>query len=143
VHRRTVQTWRKQGLGIIDETSRPYLVIGEEIRRFLKEKNRKRKHPLKPGEFYCPRCGIPRKSIPDRISIEITEKRLGKYKQAIIRGRCEICDCRLSRFSSNRKVQELRKNGMTLAKCEKDLVGSADSCLNTDMERGGNGEGQR
>jgi hypothetical protein len=142
VHRRTVQIWRKQGLKVIDETSKPFLIIGAEVRRFLKEKNRKNKHPLKPGQFYCPRCGIPRKSLPDKISIEITEKRLGRYRQVIIKGICEVCSCRLFRFSSDRKVQELMKTGLNIAKRKKDLIGSGDSSLNTDIQKGGNHESQ-
>ena len=52
VHRRTVQVWRKQGLNVIDDKSKPFLVIGADVRSFLKEKQRRRKHPLKPGEFF-------------------------------------------------------------------------------------------
>lgn len=140
LHRRTVQTWRKQGLKVIDETSKPYLLIGAEVRRFLREKNRRRKHPLKPGEFFCPRCGIPRKSLQNRISVEITDKRLGRYRQAIIRGVCEVCRCRLFRFSSDKKVQELKKTGLTIAEHETTLIGSGDSFVNADIGRGENGK---
>lgn len=114
VHRRTVQVWRKQGLKVLDDKSKPFLVIGADVRSFLKEKQQRRKHPLKPGEFYCPRCGIPRKSLLDKISIEITDKRLGRYRQAIVRGICEVCDCRLFRFSSDRKLEELEKTGLNI-----------------------------
>ena len=140
VHKRTVHSWRKQGLKAIDETSKPYLVIGAEIRRFLKEKSQKRKHPLKPGEFFCPRCQNPRKSLQDQLSVEITNKRLGRYRQAIIRGVCEVCHCPLFLFSSDRKVQELKENGLMLTEHKATLFGSGDSSLNTDIKRGENGE---
>jgi len=119
LHRRTVENWRNQGLKTIDETFKPYLVIGAEVRRFLKERNRRRKYPLKPGEFFCPRCRIPRKSLKDRVSVEITDKKLGRYRQAIIKGKCEVCGCRLFRFSSDRKVQELVKTELILTEREK------------------------
>lgn len=140
VHRRTVQLWRKQGLNVIDDKSKPFLIIGADVRSFLKERRLKRKHPLKPGEFFCPRCKIPRKSLQDRISVEITNKRLGRYRQAIIRGECEVCQCRLFRFSSDRKVQELMKTGLNIAEHKTSLIGSGDSSVNTDMQRGENGK---
>ena len=141
IHRRTVQNWRKRGLKVIDETSKPYLVIGAEIRRFLKDNSQKRKHPLKPGEFFCPRCKNPRKSLQDRFKIEIRDKRLGKkYRQAIMQGVCEVCYCPLFLFSSDRKVQELKENGLILAEHKATLFGSGDSSLNTDIKRGENGE---
>lgn len=141
VHKRTVQSWRKRGLKAIDETSKPYLVIGAEIRGFIKENSEKRKHPLKPREFFCPRCQNPRRSLENRLRVEITEKKLGKrYKLAIIKGICEVCRCKLFRFSSDRKIQELKEKGLILAEHKTTLIGSGGSSVNTDIKRGENRE---
>lgn len=141
IHIRTAHSWRKRGLKVIDEASRPYLVIGAEIKQFLKDNRRRRRHPLQPGEFFCPKCQSPRKSLEDQISVEITDKRLGKrYRQAIIRGTCEVCKCPLFLFSSDRKVQELGEKGLILAEHKTTLFGSGDSSLNADIKRGENGE---
>ncbi len=137
---RTVQSWRKQGLEVLDTSSKPHLVLGLHLRRFLKEKNNRRKHTLKPGEFFCPRCRTPRKSLQHRISIQITDKNLGRYRLAIIRGICEVCDCRLSRFSSDRKISEFGNVGLCITEHKATLVGSGDSFVNTDLRRGENGE---
>jgi hypothetical protein len=142
IHARTVQGWRKQGLNVIDDKSKPFLIIGADVRSFLREKQRKRKRPLKPGEFFCPRCGIPRKSLQNRISVEITNKRLGRYRQAIIKGTCKVCRCRLFRFSSDRKVQELTKTGLKIAEHKTSLIGRGDSFVNTDIGGGKNRENQ-
>lgn len=141
VHARTVQGWRKNGLTVVADNSRPYLVPGAEVRRFLREAAQKRKHPLKPGEFFCPRCGRPRRSVENQILVEFTGKRLGRYRQAILKGFCEVCACSLHLFSSDRKVQELRETGLTLAERETTLIGSEDSSLNADIKRGENREG--
>jgi hypothetical protein len=141
VHTRTVQSWRKRGLKAIDETSKPYLVIGEDIRGFLEENSQKRKHPLRPGEFFCPRCQRPRNSLQDHFSVEITNRKLGKKcKQSIIRGTCDVCLCKLFRFSSDRKVQELKEKRVTLAEHKTTLIGSGGSFVNTDIKRGENRE---
>jgi len=109
IHPRTVQSWRKQGLKVVDEARKPYLVYGEELRRFLKDKRQNQKHPLKTGEFFCTKCRSARKSRPENFTVEITSKILGKRsRQAFIRGICEVCGQPLTLFSSDRKVQELK-----------------------------------
>jgi hypothetical protein len=143
IHPRTVQSWRKQGLKVIDELSKPYLVIGEEIKGFLKEKAKKRKHRLKTGEFFCPRCRLPRKSLPDKIVIEITDRKLGKtHRQAIIKGVCEVCNRPVLLFSSDRKVQEMQEKGLLFVEHKKILIGSGDSSVNADIKRDENVKSQ-
>lgn len=112
LHTRTIQGWRKTGLMVLDEETKPFLILGEEIIHFLKEKRQKRKHPLNPGEFFCITCRTPRCSQPDKLSITITDKWLGKTaRQAFIRGICEVCGRRLTLFSSDKKVQKMPEGG--------------------------------
>jgi len=137
LHPLTVQRWRKNGLKAIDEANKPLLFLGEEIRRFLKEMLQKRHYPLNPGEFFCTKCRAIRKSLPNQLSFEITEKGLGKtYKQAFVRGICLICGQPLLLFSSDRRIQELKKLGLLLVEHEKSLSGSGGSSLDTDILRG-------
>lgn len=137
IHPRTVQSWHKQSLKVIDETSKPYLVYGADLRQFLKTKWQKQKHPLKAGEFFCPKCKEPRKSLPDKLKIEFTSRSLGKrYKQALIRGICETCSQPLLLFSSDRKIKELKESGTLLQEHKTVLLGSEDSSYNADKERG-------
>src|ERR1051325_3945166 len=70
-HIRTVQRWHTEGLPVLDETT-PFLVMGNAIQSFLKERSKKGKTRLKPGEFYCPRCRAPRLSPPEKVMVEIT-----------------------------------------------------------------------
>ncbi len=108
-HPRTVQSWRKQGLNILDGTAKPVLVLGSELKRFLQEKRRKKKRPLEIDEFYCPKCDEPRKSIPDKIMVEATGRFMGdEIKQLRIKGICTVCACSLSRLSSENKIKELK-----------------------------------
>jgi len=137
IHPRTAQSWHKEGLNAIDKTARPYLFIGAEIRRFLKEMAQNRKYPLKAGEFFCVKCHKPRRSLNNELTIEITNKRLGKmYRQVFIRGICEVCNQPLRLFSSDRKVQELKKTGLIIKEHKTLLIGNGDSSLNTDIGRG-------
>lgn len=136
IHPRTVQSWRKQGLKVIDEASKPYLVYGVELRQFLKVKRQKQRHPLRSGEFFCPKCKESRKSLSDKLKVEFTGRNLGKrYKQAIIQGVCETCNQPLTLFSSDRKVKELEEGGAFLQEHKKVLCDNEDSSYNTDKER--------
>ena len=131
VHPGTVQSWLKQGLNVIDETTKPYLIYGQDVRSFLKDKARKRKHPLKTGEFFCPKCKCPRKSRPGEISAEFTDRKLGNgSNQVFIRGRCAVCDTGLILFSSDRKLKELTENGLMILEYEVLLTGNGNASLN-------------
>ena len=139
IHPRTVQHWRKEGLLVLDEASRPFLVMGAALQDFLRERQRNRKHPLKPGEFFCSTCRCARRSAPGALLTEITDKRLGKqHRQALIRGICEVCGRRLLRFSSDRQVQEFQQRGLLLSEREKQLGGSEDGSVRTDIAGGAN-----
>lgn len=137
LHLRTVQGWLKQGLAVAGKDGNSYLVAGEEVKRFLKERRQKHKHPLKVGEFYCPKCQNPRKSLSNKLAVVITDKRLGKNsKQAFIKGICEICNTRLNLFSSDTKAQEWQEKALFLQEHKKVLSGSEGSFYNTDLTRG-------
>jgi hypothetical protein len=112
IHVRTVQSWRKKGMRVIDEMTKPYLVLGYDVRVFLKERAQKRRSPLEIGEFFCPRCRGPRRSQPGKLFAEATGKTLGpRFRQVLIRGVCTVCGQTLVLFSSDRKVEEWRKGG--------------------------------
>src|SRR6266478_3938122 len=80
-HIRTVQRWIREGLKILDEETRPFLVMGQDLQDFRKARSRSRKRPLQPGEFYCPRCRKQTRSVADRVEADFTGKPLGRvYK---------------------------------------------------------------
>lgn len=135
IHPRTVQSWIKQDLPIAGKDGNSYLMSGEDIRRFLIDKRQKQKHPLEAGEFYCAKCQQPRKSLPNRLEVIITDKKLGKAsKQAFIKGICELCNTRLTLFSSDKKAQEWQEKAMLLLEHKEVLLGNGDSSYNTYKE---------
>ncbi len=137
IHTRTILSWIKQGLPIAGKDGNAYLVLGEDIKQFLINKRKMRKHPLQSGEFYCAKCQQPRKSLLDRLEVMITDKKLGKAsKQAFIKGICEVCNTRLTLFSSDKKAQEWQEKAMLLLEHKEVLLGNVNSSYNTDKERG-------
>lgn len=137
VHERTAQGWKVEGLQMLDETTKPYLVMGDEVKRFLKERSQRRKHPLRLGEFFCATCRQARQSAPHALRVEYTGKRLGKHgAQALLRGICQTCQRPLLLFSSAAKVRQLRENVLLPPELKIVLNGYADTSVNTDMELG-------
>lgn len=133
---RTAYSWRKQGLKSIDESSRPYLFWGEEIRRFLNEKGKSRKHALEPGEFFCTKCHAPRRSLNNKISIEDTNRSLGKKsKQVYLKGICDVCGQSLYLFYSDKKIEELLASGLIVKEHNTYLYGSGYSSVNIQLEK--------
>ena len=102
----------------------------------MRAKRQKQRHPLKAGEFFCPKCQQPRKSLPDKLAVIITDKRLGKTsRQAFIKGNCEVCHTRLTLFSSDKKAKEWQEKALPLAEHKAVLTGNGDNSVNTDIER--------
>ncbi len=136
IHVRTVQVWRKAGLKVIDESKRPLLIFGKELRRFIKDMITKRRHSLKIDEFFCVRCRKPRKSRPNKLTFQIINKKLGKDSlQAKMKGACEVCGLLFTRFSSDKKIKEAQENGVLFMQGQEVIFGSKDSPLNTDKTK--------
>ncbi len=139
-HIRTVQIWHSEGLKPIDETAKPFLFMGEEIKRFLSKKRSARKIRLGKDEFYCPRCKAARKSDGKNITIINTKRKIGRSDESVlIKGICPVCGCRLNRFSTKNKSKTLSfvQNGKQRKRI---LEGDLFLPLNTDIEQGDNDE---
>ncbi len=136
LHPRTTQLWLKKGLKPIESTRKPYLITGDEIIRFLKETRKNRRHPLKPGEFFCILCREARKGKPETLTTKATNRTLGKSQQVILYGNCEVCNRRMILFSSNQKISEWQKAKLIPAELETVLFDNDNHSLNTDLERG-------
>lgn len=134
VHVRTVQAWHKRGMAPIDPDDRPLLFQGVEIKRFLLNKQKKRKHKLKENEFFCPRCKVPRASLPKGVKIEDTNRRIGRNDVLVlIRGICYTCQCKLNRFSTRSKVKTSIWPQI-VEQAQKRLKGNSCTTLNTDFK---------
>lgn len=135
-HIRTVQRWRNEGLPILDDGTKPFLVMGWDIQDFLKARVVKRRKPLLSGEFYCPKCQLPRRSLIENIRLDFTQRRLGaSHRQVIIRGICEVCGVRLSLFSSEQKAAEWCNNEPSLSERRSALNGNECSSTGADIVR--------
>ena len=135
-HVRTVQRWKNEGLPILDDGIKPFLVMGRDLRDFIKSQVVKRKKPLQSGQFFCPKCQQPTRSSIENVRLEFTQRRLGAcHQQVIIHGMCEVCGVSLTLFSTEQKAAEWRKNAPTLSERPSALNGNEPSSTNADIVR--------
>lgn len=59
VHKNSVRSWIKKGLPTVDK-SRPILVLGSVLRKWLSARRKSAKRPCPPGTIYCLKCREPR-----------------------------------------------------------------------------------
>ena len=92
VHKSTVKSWLRKGLKRIDN-QRPYIILGRELKQFIKDLRTINKRPCELGEIYCMKCRTPR--VPEQKSIvfESESSRFGR-----IRGSCNVCNSSMNRY---------------------------------------------
>jgi DNA-binding XRE family transcriptional regulator len=100
---RTVEAWREAGLRPLDETTRPNLYLGRNVKEFLRVRLTARKCPLAADEFYCTRCRTGRRSLAGEIVETATGKLFENGKeQILLLGECSECGQILVRFGSRK-----------------------------------------
>lgn len=104
VSRFTILYWhRKEGLKAIDDRV-PYMFHGKELRRFIRERQEKRKHKCAPDEFFCVKCKKPRTSANNRVIVTIINR-----KQLNVQGTCAVCNSKTNRRNTTANLSQLTK----------------------------------
>lgn len=87
VSQKTCLRWIEKGLPTVPGHKKPILMLGSEIKNFLRSKDSKKKVKLKRNEFYCLTCKAARKAKRGSI------KKSRGQKTAI----CSVCSGKMSR----------------------------------------------
>jgi hypothetical protein len=94
ISEKTCLRWIENGLSIVPGGKKPILILGSEIKNFLRKKDSKKKIKLKRSEFYCLTCKAARNAKQGSI------KKLQGHKTAL----CRVCGGKMSRiFKSAQK----------------------------------------
>ncbi len=88
VGEKTFQRWMDKGLKIVPGSKKPILILGSDLKEFLKNKDAKKKVKLKRNEFLCLKCKEPRRAKRGSI------KTLSDRKTGI----CSVCSGKVSRI---------------------------------------------
>lgn len=76
VNERTIRRWMANGLRPVPGGQKPFYFHGSEVKAFLADKNAKRSVHLKPHEFWCFHCRLPRKARKGSVKV-VGNKKFG------------------------------------------------------------------
>ncbi|WP_430540808.1 helix-turn-helix domain-containing protein [Planktotalea arctica] len=92
----TIRNWIKDGLPIMSER-KPYLILGDAIKTYLRAKRRVSKRPLEANELFCPSC----KSGRHPLSRGMTSTLIASGSH-LFKGTCSACGSGCSRIVAAR-----------------------------------------
>ena len=99
VHKNTVKQWIKTGGLAALTDARPYLILGRELKRFLKARREGGRKPCAAGELFCLKCRAPRRAAGDLLDYVPFSSTTGNLK-----GICEVCDTFIYRRIARAKI---------------------------------------
>ena len=91
VHKRTVRNWIIKGLTVCND-KRPLLILGTDLKQFLKQQRQDKKRTCKPSELYCFKCREPR--LPDQNSLQFIEE---TTTSGVIKACCSMCNSKMNK----------------------------------------------
>lgn len=91
VHKRTVRNWIIKGLPVCND-KRPLLILGTELKLFLKQQRQAKKRMCKLSELYCFKCREPR--LPETHTLEFIEE---TSTSGVIKARCSVCNSKMNK----------------------------------------------
>lgn len=101
-HENTVRCWIVEGLPIIRKP-RPAIILGRELRPFLKDRKKAKKCPSGKGEIFCVRCRCAR--TPAGLMADYEPK---TATSGDLIGLCPVCDALMYRRVNYARLGEVR-----------------------------------
>lgn len=98
----TIRGWVKTGLPIM-ASKRPFLILGDAMRRFVEQRRATSKVTLQPDQLYCLSCKAGRQ--PMGLMIDVLPQ---TTKTARLVGLCDVCGGTCNRMVSLAKLDQLR-----------------------------------
>lgn len=129
IHKRTVQEWFRKDLPKIDDR-KPNLVLGYDLSDFIRNKQQKRKRKCLPNQFYCCKCREPRNSWNNLVDVKILNE-----KSLMIMGICALCKTAINKIFPTKRLTEIQNIYVVQRIHNKDLVGSNQPIVKTDIKR--------
>jgi helix-turn-helix protein len=131
IHKNTVRNWLGQGLAPIDD-SRPTLIRGQELRRFLTERRVRLKQVCGPGRIYCLPCRAPKVPAGNIADCVQTTDTVGT-----LQGICPDCIRMVYRRVNPQKLKAVRGDlEITVTQARPRIEGTMKPIVNCDSTEG-------
>ena len=125
----TVCRWVRDGLPTLGG-QRPLIVLGSELKVWLRAKWSARKQPCQAGELFCCTCHKPKKPRPGSVRIVPNNE-----KTVSIKAECDVCGTRMTQIRSRAKIVEIEETFRTLMQQVQRLDGCDDARVERTSER--------
>ncbi len=110
---KSIRRMIKEGLPVLEKNAKPILILGLDLLNDVKKKNSKHKVDVKDDEFLCFTSKTAVQSVPEDFQIIFTRRRWGKTNyQAKLVGVCPKCKRPLNKFTTEKKIISLVKQGV-------------------------------
>lgn len=131
-HKNTVRNWVKDGLATIDD-KRPVLILGHDLKAFIKKRRTQNKQTCKPGQLYCVRCRVPKFPSGGMADYEPVTEKIGNLIAI-----CPDCDSIMNRRVSLARIGEVcGKIDIQFPKELQHMVNITKPSVNSDLRQGG------
>jgi hypothetical protein len=128
IHKNAVLRWLKEGLHA-DRDQRPYLIRGDELTRFLNQRQNGNRQQCAPGQFFCFKCRMPREAYLGIADIAIESSTRFRMKAL-----CSVCDTSMNKVQSVRNLEKIKTVFHIQQLTGEHLLGCAGLRLNSDLE---------
>jgi excisionase family DNA binding protein len=129
VHKNAALRWLKEGLRA-DRSQRPFLIRGDELARFLNERQIGKRHTCAPDEFFCFKCRAPRKAALGMADIVIESPTRFRIKAL-----CNVCDTPINKVQGVRDLAQIKTRFVFLQLTGEHLLECPASSVNSVLER--------
>lgn len=101
LHKNAVLHWLKDGLNA-NPDGRPYLIRGDELIRFLNERQKSKKQKCALDELFCFKCRTPRKAYEGIVDLTIETPTCFRIK-----GLCVVCGTRVNKVQGIKNLAKI------------------------------------
>ncbi len=129
IHKNAVLRWLREGL-CADRSQRPFLIRGDELARFLNERQNGKRRRCAPGEFFCFRCRVPREACLGMADIAIESP-----TRLRIKALCAVCETPVNKVQSVRDLAKIKTCFDSVQLTGEHLLECAAPSVNSYLER--------
>jgi hypothetical protein len=128
IHKNAVLRWLREGLPA-DRSHRPFLIRGENLARFLGDRQNSKRRRCGPTEFFCFRCRVPREACLGMADITVEDP-----KRVRIKALCAVCDTPVNKVQSVGVLPKIKEMFHVQQLAGGHLIEHAGASLNSDSE---------
>ena len=130
IHKNTVRNWIRKGLPVLDD-QKPFLILGVELKEFLKISRKKNKQKCKPDEMYCMSCKSPQRPAENMVDYVPVSDHSGRLV-----GLCSTCESIINKICSFESIQRNTCHfDITFPLAQKHINKIDKPLLNCDLQR--------